>query len=88
MYLSYKHIHELTLLDNLEFVFDAKAINEIWINEDNGNISCLDCNYFCHENRINVKVGGVALYINNGNQYNIIDNLSINIDYCLKCLTV
>ena len=34
------------------------------------------------------KGGGVALYINNRIQYQIIDNLSINIDNCLECTTV
>ena len=35
-----------------------------------------------------IKCGGVALYINNRIQYQIIDNLSINIDNCLECITV
>ena len=34
------------------------------------------------------KGGGVALYINNRMQYKIIDNLSININNCLECITV
>ena len=74
------------LLDNLEFAFDV-ALAETWINEDNANISSLNCYNFCHENRINKKCGGVALYIDNRIQYQIIDNLPINIDNCMECIT-
>ena len=76
------------LLDNLEFVFDVIALTETWINEDNANIFSLDGYVFCHTNRTNKKGGGVALYINNRIQYQIIDNLSINIDNCLECIAV
>ena len=76
------------LLDNLEFVFDVIALRETRINENNGNIFSLDGYYFCHMNRINKKGGRVALYINNRIQYQIIDNLSTNIDNCLECITV
>ena len=38
--------------------------------------------------RINKKNGGVALYINDGIQYKISDNLSVNIDNCLECVIV
>ena len=64
------------------------ALTETWINEDNANIFSLDDYNFCHTNRTNKKGGGVALYINNRIQYQIIDNLSINIDNCLECITV
>ena len=76
------------LVDNLEFVFDVIALTETWINEDNANIFSLDGYNFCHTNKTNKKGGGVALYINNRIQYQIIDNLSINIDNCLECITV
>ena len=76
------------LLDNLEFVFDLMALTEIWINEDNANIFRQDGYNFCHKNQINKKGGGVALYINNRIQSQIINNLSINIDNCLECITV
>ena len=47
----------------------------------------LDGYDFFHRNRNNKKGGGVALYINNRIQYQIIDNLSIDIDNCLECMT-
>ena len=76
------------LLDNLGFVFDVIALTETWINEDNANIFSLDGYNFFHKNIINLKKGGgVALYINNIIQYEIIDNLPINIDNCLECIT-
>ena len=34
------------------------------------------------------KCGGVALYINDRIQYEIIDNFPVNIDNCLQCMTV
>ena len=48
---------------------------------------CLDGYNFFHKNIINKKGEGVALYINNRIQYQIIDYLSINIDNCLECIT-
>ena len=86
MYANYKKLK--ILLDNLEFAYDVIVLTETWIHEDNGNIFSLDDYNICHKNRINKKGGGVELYINNRIQYQIIDNLSINIDNCLQCITV
>ena len=63
------------LLDNLQFVFDVIALAESWINGDNANIFSLDGYKCCHKNGINRNGGGVALYINDRIQYQIIDNM-------------
>ena len=74
-------------LHNIGHTFDVIAISESWLN-DNNVIPELQGYECCHQSRKNKNGGGVALYINNHLNFQILNKLSTTIDNVLECLSV
>ena len=72
-------------LENLDFSFDEIALTETWLSESIDDFYPLEGYDFCHING-NTKHGG--FFIKSNVNYAIIDQLKIDVENCLGCITV
>ena len=62
-------------------------MTETWLNEYNTDFVLLEGYDFCHDNR-NTKQGIISFFLKSNINYTIIEQFTINIENCIKCITV
>ena len=79
----------ITCLHGLSQNFDIIALSETWFStSDNLNIFYLPAYQFCHRDRENRRGGGVAIYVKNGIEFDVMESLSCAVDNLLECISI
>ncbi|XP_042079132.1 uncharacterized protein LOC121814946 [Haplochromis burtoni] len=96
--LSLIHFNRRSMYSNFDFIkdylqqfsrpFSIIAITETWFNVDKGIDFCLNGYDLKYMNRLNKAGGGVAIYVHNSINYNVVTTMSMAIDGILECLTI
>ena len=69
-------------METINLVIDIICISETWINENTHCDSFFPGYQSFHSMRENRRGGGVAIYVRNYFQANVIEDLTCNAEYC------
>ena len=75
-------------LNELNHTFDIIAMSETWVQSINNFYFYLEGYDVVHRDRQNKRGGGVAIYIKNGIELRLINEMSLVIDNLLECITI
>ena len=68
--------------------FKVIALSETWMKENRGSDFYLEGYELYHNNRINKRGGGVALFVNSDLRCKVVENMTTTIDDLMECLTL
>ena len=86
MYANFKEIKDY--LDTFKQKFKVIALSETWMKENRGSDFYLEGYELYHNNRINKRGGGVALFVNSDLRCKVVENMTTTIDDLMECLTL
>ena len=86
LYANFKSIKDY--LNKFKKPFNIIALSETWLCPEKGFDFELNGYEFNYMNRRGKKGGGVALYIENGLNYKIVESMTTAIDDLMECITV
>ena len=68
--------------------FDIIAFSETWFSSNNNlNIFSLPGYQFCHMDHEDRRGGGVAIYVKNGIEFDVIESIGFAVDNLLECIS-